>query len=95
MPSKFVLIAYDITDNSLRNRLVDVLFYFNLQRVQYSVFLGYISETHLNHMVEQIYDDFEHEDVKILIVEICKGCFKNIRSINYDIPKEERKHLVV
>ena len=95
MSEKFVIVAYDISENSIRNRLIDVLFYFGLSRVQYSVFLGHIGEAHFGRMVERIYGDFEHEDVKILIVEICKGCFKNIRSINYDIPQEKQKHLVV
>ncbi len=95
MAAKFVLVAYDITDDCHRNRLIDILFYFNLQRAQYSVFLGHISEIHLNRMVEKIYDEFEKENVKILIIEICKGCFKNIKSINYDIPTEEKKHIVI
>lgn len=95
MTSKLVLVAYDITENPIRNRLIDVLFYYGLARVQYSVFLGYVGETHYERMVRQIYDEFEPEDVKILILEVCKGCFKNIISINYDIPSEAPKFIVV
>ncbi len=95
MSSKLVLVAYDITENSLRNRLIDILFYFGLTRVQYSVFLGYVGARYFERMVEQIYDEFGKEDVKILITELCKACIKNIKSINYEIPKEGQKHLVV
>lgn len=95
MEEKFVIVAYDISEDGIRNNLIDVLFYFSLSRVQYSVFLGYIGEKYFDLMVERIYSEFEHENVKILIVEICKGCFKNIISINYDIPRKKQKHLVV
>lgn len=95
MAEKFVMVAYDISENSIRNRLIDILFYYGLARVQYSVFLGYVGEAHFDRMAERIRSEFEPDDVKILIVEICKGCFKNIISINYDIPKEKQKNLVV
>ncbi len=95
MDSKFILVAYDITENSTRNRLIDVLFYYGLSRVQYSVFLGYVGEKHFERMVERIYAEFEKEDAKILIIELCRGCLKNILSINYDISSEEQKHIVI
>lgn len=95
MEEKFVMVAYDISEDGIRNSLIDVLFYFGLYRAQCSVFLGHIGEKYFDLMVERIYSEFEHENVKILIVEICKGCFKNIISINYDIPREKQKHLVV
>jgi len=95
MATKFVLVAYDIVDNPIRNKLIDVLFYYGMERVQYSVFIGHINETHFDQMVERIYDEFQDEDAKILIIELCKGCFKNAISINYDLPMEKPKHFVV
>jgi len=95
METKFVLAAYDIVENSIRNKLIDVLFYYGMERIQYSVFIGHINETHFDRMVDQIYDEFEQEDAKILIIELCKGCFKKAISINYDLPLEKPKHIVI
>ncbi|PKL59038.1 MAG: CRISPR-associated endonuclease Cas2 [Methanomicrobiales archaeon HGW-Methanomicrobiales-5] len=95
MNSKFVFVAYDIQENSIRNRLIDVLFYYGLERVQLSIFCGFVVEKRFDSMVEQIKSEFGNDEDKILIVNLCKGCLKNIVSINFDVPEEAWKHLVL
>ena len=48
------LIIYDITDNSLRNKLADILKDFGLDRIQYSAFIGTLKRHELNSLIARI-----------------------------------------
>lgn len=48
------LVCYDITDNRLRKKIADLLIYYGLTRVQYSVFIGYVAATHFEKMKDEI-----------------------------------------
>ncbi|MDW7725986.1 MAG: CRISPR-associated endonuclease Cas2 [Candidatus Methanoperedens sp.] len=95
MNSRFVFVAYDIQENTVRNRLIELLFYYGLERVQLSVFCGFVRENRFDDMVERIKSEFGKDEDKILVVNLCKGCLKNIESVNFDVPDKEWKHLVL
>jgi len=48
------LVCYDITDNKLRKKIADKLFYYGLSRVQLSVFIGYVNDIHFERMQNEI-----------------------------------------
>lgn len=45
------LISYDISDNKIRTKIGHKLIYFGLSRIQYSVFVGPLSETLYPHLL--------------------------------------------
>lgn len=95
MGNKIVFVAYDIPDDSVRLKLISVLQYFGLTRIQYSVFYGSISEHHLSRMSSQITRDFGTGENRILIQEICRSCFERSISLNYPLPREKPSFIVL
>lgn len=56
------LVCYDITDNKLRKKIADRLFYYGLSRVQLSVFIGYVNDTHFTSMHDEIMEKMNTEN---------------------------------
>ena len=68
-----LLIAYDITDNSLRKKIADYLLYAGLYRVQKSVFIGYASretKTKIVRKMRELNNQSSNEEDKIIIMPI-------------------------
>jgi len=55
------LVCYDITDNKLRKKIADKLFYYGLSRVQLSVFIGYVNDIHFERMHNDITQKMDEE----------------------------------
>ena len=69
--------VYDIQDDTLRNNLANILLFYGLHRIQYSVFSGVIPIEDRNNLLEEInFLDLGKED-KIHFFDLCKNCMDN------------------
>jgi len=75
------LVAYDIEDNSKRSKIAELLQYYGLARIQYSVFAGEIPVRKLKEMNEILFDFELEDDDNITIVSICENCKDDVKSI--------------
>lgn len=48
------LVCYDISSDRLRSKLADKLFLMGLERIQYSVFAGLLTDAKKNHLIEWV-----------------------------------------
>ena len=65
-----ILVCYDIEKDRVRIVLINILNYYHLARIQYSVFLGSVSESEYRVLIRRIKSEFTRDSVKILILEI-------------------------
>lgn len=91
--SKYVLVAYDIEDNGKRSKIAELLQYYGLARIQYSVFAGEIPTRKLKEVSNILFDMELENDDNITIVPICENCKENVKSIK-PLP-EQIKHLSI
>ncbi len=75
------MVAYDIEDNSKRSKIAELLQYYGLARIQYSVFAGEIPVRKLKEMNEILFDFELEDDDNITIVSICENCKDDVKSI--------------
>ncbi len=92
---KFVLVAYDIPETKERNELIEVLEYYGMFRVQFSVFLGFITTGYFQEMVTTLKVRFFAHENKVLIIDLCKSCSSSLISYNYKIPDKREDYLVL
>lgn len=86
--SKTLLICYDIEKDRDRNDLIELLQYYHLVRIQYSVFFGTIPDKEYRDLIRRIRDEFTKETIKIMIMEICERCMERVILIHEEIPKK-------
>ena len=80
------LICYDISPNSIRNRLSNLLIQFGFERVQKSVFIG-IEHPALYAPVKKILESITDEEGKILIIKLTLSHLQNMEfygTFNFD-----------
>jgi len=56
------LVCYDITDNNLRKKIADRLFYYGLARAQLSVFIGHVADVYFEQMKDELQKKIEASD---------------------------------
>jgi len=91
--SKYVLVAYDIEDNGRRSKIAELLQYYGLARIQYSVFAGEMPARKLKDMTNTLFDMELEDDDNITIVPLCENCKEDVKSIK-PLP-EQIKHLSI
>jgi len=72
MKEKHYLIAYDISDNKRRNRIVKLLMNY-AYRVQYSVFEFSATELIYRRIMDSVNQIIDSEEDSILIYELCES----------------------
>lgn len=72
-----VYVVYDIQDDCLRNTLANLLLFYGLHRVQYSVFNGLIPINDKNNLLTEINSLELGKEDKIHIFDLCKNCMRN------------------
>ena len=83
-----VIIFYDITEDSLRLRVSELLKDYGLERIQMSAFHGYLKDEKLK--------DLEQELEKLIItdllhiVKICNRCSVRMKELGFAITPERR-----
>lgn len=74
----FLWLVYDITNNSLRNRVSEKCLDFGLYRFQKSVFFGELEQEKMNDLAEEIEQVLDHEDWteedSVLLSPVCTSC---------------------
>jgi len=69
------LVCYDITDNKLRKKIADRLFYYGLARAQFSVFIGFVNDRYYKQMkqeMEEKIDNSSNDTDSIIFLRINK-----------------------
>ncbi|MFP4052223.1 MAG: CRISPR-associated endonuclease Cas2, partial [Thermoplasmata archaeon] len=54
--TKYIIVAYDIKKDYIRNDISDLLKYHGLKRFQYSVFVGNINEKYISELKNELED---------------------------------------
>ena len=90
MTSRHVIVCYDIVKAKDRNRVIGILEYYTLTRVQYSVFMGTLTETRYAQMAARIQKECTSPTIKVLIIEVCAACMERAIMIHEEIPRNEK-----
>jgi len=86
-------VVYDIQDDDLRNTIANILMFYGLHRVQYSVFNGIVFLKDKEEMLMELKKLELGEKDKIHVIDLCESCFKNIISIGEKTDSKE--HLIL
>lgn len=74
----FLWLVYDITDNSLRNKVSEKCLDFGLYRFQKSVFFGELDQEKMYSLAEEIEQVLGHENSteedSVLLSPVCAAC---------------------
>jgi len=88
-----IYVVYDVQDDGLRNKLANILLFYGLHRVQYSVFCGLISMEDKKNLLREIRSLNIGENDKIHVFDLCNKCVKKAIIIGkFDGGKE---HLIL
>ena len=77
-----VLVSYDCTSSRIRNKIIDICFNFDLNRIQYSIFSGSLTSAALKDIIiafKQVAK--EDEPMSIFIQKVAIGDIKNFELI--------------
>ena len=76
----FLWLVYDITSNTLRNRISEKCLDLGLYRFQKSVFFGELDQENMNLLAEKIEQVLDHEEKtdedSVLISPVCTACLE-------------------
>lgn len=87
----FLWLVYDITANSLRNKVSEKCLDFGLYRFQKSVFFGELEQEKMDSLAEEIEQVLDHEegteDDSVLLSPVCAACLgkRLVIGKNFDI----------
>ena len=88
------LIIYDITDDNLRNHVSELLKDYDLQRIQYSAFIGNLRRDKLNSLTVDLKRLIGEAVENVQIYPLCDVCFKGRREIGkpkkYEFKEKEK-----
>jgi CRISPR-associated protein Cas2 len=87
------VVAYDIVDNRTRNKIVTILMYYGLSRIQYSVFAGELSDAIYKMMMDSLFSEILGDDDNITVFSICQKCMKNVKTIK-PLPEPKRHYCI-
>ena len=95
MTVKHLIVCYDVEKTKDRNKVINVLEYYGLTRVQYSVFMGSLTDTRLHQMNVRIKREFKKPSIKILVIEVCNACMERALLVHEELPKVNRQFEVI
>ncbi|MBQ6218757.1 MAG: CRISPR-associated endonuclease Cas2 [Methanosphaera sp.] len=72
------VIIYDIEETNNRNHLIKKLRHFGLNRIQKSVFSGYLDKSSRKKLQEYTKENIQSDKDSIIHLEICHSCQKTI-----------------
>lgn len=75
-----VIIAYDIIENKIRNRVIEILLEEGLLRIQKSVFFGDVDEKKIKRLVKRVEENIDKERDSLYFFKLCE---KDFSKINY------------
>ncbi len=83
-----ILIFYDIVETSIRNRVIELLFDYGFQRVQFSVFMGEISKKKIKRLTGNIHSVIDSKVDSLYIFNLCEKDFNNCLFLGKIINKQ-------
>ena len=95
MTVKHIIVCYDVEKTKDRNKVIKVLENYGLTRVQYSVFMGSLTETRLLQMNVRLKRDFKKPSIRIMVIEVCKACMERALLVHEELPPLNRKFEVI
>lgn len=70
------LITYDIREDYVRFAVADICKEYNMERIQFSVFIGLLTNTDRKEIERKIQDAITDSNADVNIFPICTSCFK-------------------
>ncbi|MGC9517452.1 MAG: CRISPR-associated endonuclease Cas2 [Methanomicrobiales archaeon] len=86
------LVIYDISDNSVRNRLIKRLQHYGLHRIQKSGFLGNISLDDRKLLEEKLDNFLSSDNDSIYVVPLCDRCKDSTSIFSREVRYLENTH---
>jgi CRISPR-associated protein Cas2 len=77
---KYIVVAYDITDDRRRDKIFDILSTYG-QRVNYSVFECFLKEKDILKVKEKIERHMKKDEDIVLYYYLCKDCLEKKESV--------------
>jgi len=90
----FIVVAYDITDNTRRLKVATTLKDYG-ERVQYSVFECLLDEKRLESLIREVTEPIELEQDSIRIYRLCEGCRKEVKVYGRGVVTEDPDVFIV
>ncbi len=93
----FVVIAYDITDNRRRLRVMDTLTDHGCVRVNYSVFEGLLPKSGLVKIRATINRIIDGKEDNVRFYILCEGCIESIENHGIDVAScvERQRDIII
>ena len=79
--AKYLIVAYDIEDDKMRSSIAELLQYYGLVRIQYSVFAGEVRETDVEKLSKDLFEKELDEDDDITVFYLCRNCQNSVESV--------------
>jgi len=95
--TRFVVIAYDITDDRRRLRVMDTLADYGCVRVNYSVFEGLLSRSGLVKVRAAINRIIDRREDNVRFYILCEGCIGLIENHGIDVAScmDGQKNIII
>lgn len=77
---KNIIISYDIPNDRRRTKLAKKLVDY-IDRIQYSVFAGELSESQLQEITAIVAKIIDNEQDSVIIIEVCANCLKKLKEM--------------
>lgn len=75
------LVVYDISDDRARAKVADFCQDYGLSRIQYSAFVGDISRTHQDELVQKVRRRLGRLPGRIVLFPLCETDFRTRREV--------------
>lgn len=77
---KYIVVAYDITDDKRRNKICDILLSYG-NRVNYSVFECFLEDKEIQKLKKKIEKYLKKDEDIVLYYYLCKDCLEKVERI--------------
>jgi CRISPR-associated protein Cas2 len=75
------LVVYDISDDRARAKVADMCQDYGLSRIQYSAFVGDISRTHQNELLQKVRRRLGKLEARVVLLPLCETDFRARREV--------------
>jgi CRISPR-associated protein Cas2 len=77
------LVVYDISDDRARAKVADYCQDYGLSRIQYSAFVGDISRSHQNELLQKIRRRLGKLESRVVLLPLCETDFRARREVTF------------
>lgn len=91
----FVVVSYDIVDDKRRLKAAKVLLDYGAQRVQRSVFEGYVTARNLAGLRQRLLRVIDLEEDSVRFYRLCGGCQAEVERLGVAQPIDEPGLMII